>query len=788
MVEALVVLAVIGVMILLAAPVFAGQQASSQDAEARRYLEQAYRLARSQTVDTGGKYGVASMTTATALTGAINLAYPEYEAVTGATAPAAFRAESGDVNLAVFVTTTTPKTLRLRVRSASGKICLLSTANQSLPEIECVEVDAGESGPLPPENTVAPEISGVYAAGETLTSNAGTWDNDPTEFSYQWYRCSSEEEVTCTSAILGETALSHGATADDVGFYLRVRVTASNSAGPAVAWSLPTPLIADTTAPVVAVTAPAGGATVSGTVNVTATASDNVGVVGVQFKRDGVNLGAEDTSAPYSASWVTVVADNGAHTITAVARDAAGNTRTSAAVNITVDNPLSAPVFIAANANQVSRGTSSGTTDTVGVTTPAGTQQNDLLLAQIATSSGTITAPSGWTLARQSGTLAVYYRWAAASEPASYSFGVTAQTFTAQRFLSGAIAAYRGVDLEEPLTGIVINSGAAAGAGTSFTTESLTTTVANTRMVAMFSWTGGTSGPLTAGSATQRWYHDNTTLNTPQPKISGFDYVQASPGATSLTATLPSSTSAGKQTAIIGLTPAGAPALTYSVRHLASSGINGGQSCAAASSVVVPRPTLTVGKTGDLMIVQILLAGTGAATVTPPAGWTEAAPNSSDPDPYSYTYYRVLQAADAASFTFTFSAAKIYGVTVNSYENVHATTPLESATLTRPAAASPVPSASVSAPARSVVLALMSLNRNYSTQSSNVIGAPTNGFTARADMRITYGSSCGSASASQLGTADKALASAATESTSRTMSLAVQAPNPMVRTLVIKPK
>ena len=40
-------------------------------------------------------------------------------------------------------------------------------------------------------------------------------------------------------------------------------------------------------------TAPAAGATVSGTVSVSATASDNVGVVGVQFLLDGANLGAE---------------------------------------------------------------------------------------------------------------------------------------------------------------------------------------------------------------------------------------------------------------------------------------------------------------------------------------------------------------------------------------------------------------------------------------------------------------------------------------------------------------
>ncbi|MFA6354533.1 MAG: Ig-like domain-containing protein, partial [Candidatus Paceibacterota bacterium] len=55
----------------------------------------------------------------------------------------------------------------------------------------------------------------------------------------------------------------------------------------------------DITPPSVSMTSPTSGATVSGSVNVTATASDNVGVAGVQFKLDGANLGVEDTTSPY---------------------------------------------------------------------------------------------------------------------------------------------------------------------------------------------------------------------------------------------------------------------------------------------------------------------------------------------------------------------------------------------------------------------------------------------------------------------------------------------------------
>ena len=75
----------------------------------------------------------------------------------------------------------------------------------------------------------------------------------------------------------------------------------------------------------------------------TATATDNVGVAGVQFLVDNNALGAEDTTSPYSVTWNTTTVANGTHTLTARARDAAGNTATSAPVTITVANVAAAP-------------------------------------------------------------------------------------------------------------------------------------------------------------------------------------------------------------------------------------------------------------------------------------------------------------------------------------------------------------------------------------------------------------------------------------------------------------
>ena len=99
--------------------------------------------------------------------------------------------------------------------------------------------------------------------------------------------------------------------------------------------------LSDTTPPTIALTAPAASSTVTSTVAVSGIATDNVGVAGVQFRLDGVNLGAEVATSPstvYTVTWNTTTAPDGIHVLTAVARDAAGNKTTSAGVTVTVAN------------------------------------------------------------------------------------------------------------------------------------------------------------------------------------------------------------------------------------------------------------------------------------------------------------------------------------------------------------------------------------------------------------------------------------------------------------------
>jgi beta-lactamase superfamily II metal-dependent hydrolase len=130
----------------------------------------------------------------------------------------------------------------------------------------------------------------------------------------------------------------------------------------------------DTTPPSTSITTPANGATVSGTTTVTASASDNVGVTKVEFYLDGA-LQSTDTTSPYSWSWNTTTTNDGAHSLTSKAYDAATNVGTSTAVSVTVSNagdttPPTAPANLTASSTAKRKINLSWTasTDNVGVT------------------------------------------------------------------------------------------------------------------------------------------------------------------------------------------------------------------------------------------------------------------------------------------------------------------------------------------------------------------------------------------------------------------------------------
>lgn len=89
----------------------------------------------------------------------------------------------------------------------------------------------------------------------------------------------------------------------------------------------PPPPPSDTTPPTASITKPLNGATVSGIIDFTVKASDNVAIRKVDFIVDTTVI-ATDTSAPYGIKWDTRKVSNGQHDIKAKAYDTAGNTKT----------------------------------------------------------------------------------------------------------------------------------------------------------------------------------------------------------------------------------------------------------------------------------------------------------------------------------------------------------------------------------------------------------------------------------------------------------------------------
>jgi hypothetical protein len=93
----------------------------------------------------------------------------------------------------------------------------------------------------------------------------------------------------------------------------------------------------DLAPPSVAVTAPAAGATVSGSVPVSGTAADDVSLAKVELSVDGGGYQAAQGTTSWTSTVDSTKLANGSHTLTARATDGAGKTST-AAVTVSVSN------------------------------------------------------------------------------------------------------------------------------------------------------------------------------------------------------------------------------------------------------------------------------------------------------------------------------------------------------------------------------------------------------------------------------------------------------------------
>ena len=78
----------------------------------------------------------------------------------------------------------------------------------------------------PPVNIIPPDASGIPYIDGTVSTTRGAWTENPTSYTYQWFRAPS-------TVISGATSMNYTCQAGDLGETLFCRVTATNSFGSA---------------------------------------------------------------------------------------------------------------------------------------------------------------------------------------------------------------------------------------------------------------------------------------------------------------------------------------------------------------------------------------------------------------------------------------------------------------------------------------------------------------------------------------------------------------------------
>jgi hypothetical protein len=239
----------------------------------------------------------------------------------------------------------------------------------------------------------------------------------------------------------------------------------------------------------------------------------------------------------------------------------------------------------------------------VTINKPAGTLSGDVLIAALTMDAAgveTITPPAGWTLVRTvnggSG-LAIYWKAAGGSEPASYVFGFN----PGNTDITGAIGAYSGVDNATPVD---VENGNTSPGATSHTTLSVSTATANTRLVALFGDDASSSWTAPAGM-TARVNSNGGALNS---SLSISDAAQAATGATGTRTATSSNVSNGVHE-LLALRPAQLTcSVTVQVLQNATSlgsstvAVTGPTSSLKTVSVTTTAPTFA---TGDRLYLKV---------------------------------------------------------------------------------------------------------------------------------------------------------------------------------------
>jgi len=230
------------------------------------------------------------------------------------------------------VTVSTPGVYRFTTQAID------STLNLSARQSAVVRI-GGATGEPPIANATLDKQSGPVPLTVNIDMSA-SFDPDGT---IQYYF------FDCGSGAIGYSRPTGSCTFNTPGAYWIMLQVQDNSGNVDVisAYAVATP----TTPPTVSITSPTPGATVSGNVSVTASASGGSGIGRVAFYRDAAVLLGTATASPYAITWDSSTASAGAHTLYAVATDNAGNTGTSPLVDITVSIPVPPQVSVTSPTN-----------------------------------------------------------------------------------------------------------------------------------------------------------------------------------------------------------------------------------------------------------------------------------------------------------------------------------------------------------------------------------------------------------------------------------------------------
>ena len=153
---------------------------------------------------------------------------------------------NGGGNSCLSVANATEKTYTLVAADEGHAIVSRVTATNS--DGSTAAVSAATSAVAPatasgtPKLTDRPIISGTPTVGHTLTSDQGSWTGSPTSYAYQWQHCDADNIVACTD-IAAATSATYALHTVDLGYRMRVKVTAKNAKGSATANSATTAVI-----------------------------------------------------------------------------------------------------------------------------------------------------------------------------------------------------------------------------------------------------------------------------------------------------------------------------------------------------------------------------------------------------------------------------------------------------------------------------------------------------------------------------------------------------------------